>query len=272
MKNAVLVLIIIATVMLGMTIFQRSLIYLPHRGVVEPAKWHAADMQIVQLTTADHLINQAWYKPAKSNLPTIVYFHGNAGHLGYRVPLIKPYLSKGYGVLLLSYRGYANNQGSPTEQGLYNDARAAINFLRAKTIKPQCIVLYGESLGSGVAVQMASEYSIGALILQAPYTSLVDMAIQHYFFYPAKWLLWDKFDSYSKIKQIKAPLLIMHGSADRIVPIKQSQRLFSRANFPKQAKYFANNGHNDLNADKLSVTVTKFLSQHLACTELMTPQ
>src|SRR5690606_32604813 len=146
-------------------------------------------MAVVSLVTADNLALQAWYRaPLLNDLPTIVYFHGNAGHIGHRAFLVKPYLDQGFGVLLLTYRGYSGNPGTPTEEGLYQDGRAAIEFLRRKEGSERCLVVHGTSIGAAVAVQMALEYPIEGLILQSPFTSLPDVGKYHYPFLPVAWL------------------------------------------------------------------------------------
>lgn len=230
--------------MIIMYLLQRHLIYFPAREVPSRQLFHANDMDLVQLHTDDGLVLNAWYKSALAHKPTIVYLHGNAGHIGYRMPLARQFLVAGFGVLLVDYRGYGGNTGRPSENGLYKDGRAAVNFLQQKGTKPGNIILYGESLGSGVATQLATEFPVCALILQSPYTSLKDVGRYHY-----PWILippWDKYNSLSRIGKIKMPLLILHGKEDEIVPFSLGLQLFEQAKEPKKMIGLEHKGHNNL--------------------------
>jgi len=227
---------------------QRQLIYFPSGSQIPtPIAAGVPEMQVVDLHTKDGLTLQAWYSRAtQPTKPTVVYFHGNAGHIGHRASIIKPFLKAGYGVLLVTYRGYSGNPGKPSEKGLYEDGRAAIKFLTKKKVPQHCLVLYGESVGTAVAVQMATEYPVGAIVLQAPFTSLVDVAKFHYPFFPVKWLLKDRFASVEKVKNVHAPVFILHGSNDSIIPPVLSRQLLRAFKRPKQADYIPDTGHNDL--------------------------
>lgn len=245
-------------------LYQRKMIYFPDTVEAKPALSGAPEMQVIQLKTKDGLNLKSWYAPPKDkHKPVLLYFHGNAGQIRDRVFFIKPYLRQGYGVLLLGYRGYGGNPGSPTEQGLYHDGRAAMDYLIKNGNSPKCIVLFGESLGSGVAIQMALEYDIAALVLQSPYTSLGDVAQYHYFYLPAKWFVRDKFHSISKIKKVHSPLLIIHGSKDKIIPAKMGRALLDAANTPKKGVFLAEKSHNDL--DNVAPLVISFLSTQKLC-------
>lgn len=241
-------------------LLQRHLIYFPEQETPSPIDAGVPEMQTIALQTDDGLTLTAWYHlSSQPYLPTLLYLHGNAGHIGYRSMLIKSYLNKGYGVLLLTYRGFSGNPGSPSEEGLYKDARAAIQFLHAKGISDTCIVLFGESLGCAVAVQMATEYNVGALILQSPFTSLVDIGRFHYPFLPVKWLIRDKFDSSVKINLIRCPVLIIEAENDNIVPPAFTQRLYEGISTPKKLLVIPNKGHNDLDEP---AAVIHFLQDH----------
>lgn len=250
-------------------VVQRRMVYLPSYGVPHPKAFRADDMQVVSFQTSDGLRLNAWYKPATRNKPTIVYFHGNGGHVGLRIPLIRPYLDNGYGVLLVSYRGYAGNPGWPSEQGLYRDGRASIRFLfEEEKVSPRCLIIFGESLGSGVAVQMATEYqAASALILESPYTTLPELASHHYPYLPVHWMLKDRFNSYEKIKNIRIPVLVVHGEKDKVVPVEFGKKLFTVINDPKQAHYFENAGHEDLPIEELTSTVINFVDRYVDCVQ-----
>lgn len=203
-------------------------------------------MEEVQIKTSDGLTLLSWYKPAKNGYPTLMYLQGNMGHIGYRISLIRPYLRQGYGVLLLGYRGYGGNPGKPSKPGLLEDSKAGWEFLRSQSMPSSCIVIYGESLGTGPAIQLASEHEAAALILYAPYTSLVELGNHHYPFLPINWLLKDRFDSLSKIAAVHAPILIAVAENDYVVPLRFGTTLFKAANNPKQFVMFPDLGHNDM--------------------------
>lgn len=254
--------IVIFIILLLVYIFQRHLIYFPALDTPTRQAFDAEDMQSITLTTSDSVNLNAWYKPATDGKPTILYLHGNAGHIGHRMYLARQFMSQGLGILLLDYRGYGGNKGRPTEEGLYQDGRAAVYFLRHHAIENNQLILYGESLGTGIAIKLATEFPICALILQSPYTSLKAVASHHYpfLFIPPQ----DKYDSLSRIKQINTHLLILHGKKDNIVPYSLGHELFEQANEPKQWVEFPDRGHNDLWDTKFIETVNHFIGQ-LSC-------
>jgi hypothetical protein len=177
--------------------------------------------------------------------------HGNAGNVAHRAEKVRPFMDQGYGVLLVGYRGYGGNPGAPSEEGLYHDAEAALAFLAAHNVGPDRQILYGESLGSGVAVEMAQRRAaagapVAGVVLEAPYTSMPAAAAHHYPFVPASSLIIDKYDSLAKIEQINAPLYIFHGDQDIIVPQSLGRDLFDAADTPKRAQWIDGAGHNDL--------------------------
>jgi len=228
-------------------LFQRSLMYHPSSAHLDPAAFGVAEMEIVKVETADGLSLTAWYRaPQNDDAPTLLYLHGNAGHIGYRAGKVRPYLEAGYGVLLLSYRGYGTNHGYPTEQNLYKDGQAALAFLADKQIPIFKTIIYGESLGAGVAVEIAQNKAIFGLVLEAPFSSMVDAASHHFKFFPAALIVRDKYDSLSKISNIKAPVLILHGLKDRTVPAHLGRKLYDAAPSPKEFYEFPEAGHNNL--------------------------
>ncbi len=245
-------------------LMQRQFIYYPKSGEISPEHYGLPSVELIKLKTSDGIHLSAWYSPAREkSMPTIVYFHGNYGHMGYRASIIEPYIHAGYGVLLLSYRGYSGSTGKPSEKGLYNDGRAAINYLISQGINAQCLALYGVSLGSGVAVQMATEYDVGALILQSSFTSLVDVGKKHYFFFPVSLILKDRYESDKKIAMIKAPKLFIHGAQDNIIPLSFGRRLYDLASQPKEMLVYPKAGHNFL--PDSSAAVIKFLDKYNIC-------
>lgn len=246
LKNILLAIGIYAVIVLALFLLQRFIIYKPSQDISNPKNWHVADMQEVYLKTSDDLKLLSWYKPAEKGKITMIYFQGNAGHIGNRGILIRPYLDQGIGVLLVGYRGYGGNPGDPSEAGFYNDAIAAWKFIKAQHIANNCIVIYGESIGSGPAVELASNHKDVAVILQSPPSSLVELGKYHYPIFPINALLKDRYENIKKINKISAPLLILIGGVDTIVPAKLSIILFNQANQPKKMLIYNGIDHNEL--------------------------
>jgi fermentation-respiration switch protein FrsA (DUF1100 family) len=240
---------------------QRKFIYFPLR-VKPQIPYSLPNMSTIPLRTKDGVDIYGWYQPASlKEKPTLLILHGNAGNIAMRIPIASYFIHKGYGVFLLEYRGYGGNTGYPTEKGLYQDGQAAINFLQEKS---QSVVLYGESLGTGVAVQLATQNRICAVILQSPYTSLTALARVHY---PLLFLgPWDTYDSLSYIQKVKAPVLILHGTLDPIVPYVQGETLFKAVHSPKKLITLEGYGHNNLWTTSFFDTIDNFLLDN--CTSL----
>ena len=244
-------------------VFQRSILYLPNRNMGAPSAYDLYNMGSLALQTNDEVMITAWYSPPPSGERTVlVYFQGNAGHLGDRKNKLAGFIAQKFGVLALSYRGYGNSKGSPTEQGLYNDARAVIEYLAHNGTAVEDIVLYGESLGTGVAVQMATEYPIKALILEAPYTSISQRAQEIYFFLPIQMLLKDHFNSLEKISTVRAPLMILHGEEDTTIPPSHGRQLLQAATVEKEGHFFPEIGHNNFNLARIISLTTDFIKRH----------
>jgi fermentation-respiration switch protein FrsA (DUF1100 family) len=218
--------------------------------------------EIVCLTTADGLNLRSWYfRAARAGAPTVLYFHGNAGDIGNHLPFSKFLIEAGYGLLALEYRGYGGNPGSPDEPGLLADGRAAFGFLKAQGIPDSGIVLFGESLGTGVAVQLAAEHPVKAMILRSPYTSIAEVAAIQLPYIPARWLVRDRFDSLAKIDRNKAPLFIFHGANDTLIPLALGRALFEAAPEPKTWLTVDGVGHNDVQTPEAERAVLDFLAQ-----------
>lgn len=263
-KSIRILLIVLVVSILFVYFFQRLMIYFPFLDRPIPKEWGAADMQEIELKTADGLLVTSWYKPAQVGHATFIYLQGNAGHIGFRMPVVRPYLNKGYGVLLLGYRGYGGNQGYPSEQGLYKDLLAGWQFLQNQKIPGPCIVLIGESLGTGLAVQFASEHQIGAVVLLSPYTSLVDVGKFHYPFFPVDLLLKDRYESLNKIASVKAPLFILVAENDVIVPAKFGETLYQAAHSPKELFVYPGVSHDAL-PGLVQDKIMSFVEKYVAC-------
>jgi fermentation-respiration switch protein FrsA (DUF1100 family) len=197
------------------------------------------------LATADGEKVIVWHVPAKPGHAVVLYFHGNGDYLAGFFGRFRDIIADGVGVVALSYRGYAGSSGKPSERGLLADAAAAYAFTTAR-YRADRIVAWGFSLGSGVAVALAAEQPVGRIILEAPYTSIADVAAAVFWFAPVRWLIRDQFRSDQCIARVTAPLLIMHGARDPTIPIGFGERLFALAHQPKQFVRFSEGGHNDL--------------------------
>ena len=214
---------------------QRSLTYYPDRTRPTPAEAGVPELAPVTLKTGDGLALLAWHAPPRADgAPSLLYFHGNAGHIGMRGFKVRAYLNAGLGVLLATWRGYSGNPGTPTEAGLYADGRAARAFLRASGAGDERQILYGESLGTGVAVHLAREAAPAALVLEAPFSSIADIAAGRFPLLPVGPLIVDRFDSAAKIGKVGAPLLIVD-RFDSPIPVRLARKV--RAREPKQAVF-----------------------------------
>jgi len=188
----------------------------------------------ITLHTADGLALAAWYKPPAPGKPTLLYLHGNAGNLMGRIGRVQFFAQPGWGELFLEYRGYGGNPGTPSEDGLNQDALAALAYLATQNIPSTRVVLYGESLGTGVAVRLATEKPVAAVILDSPYTSVADVAQDRYWYLPAKALIKNHFELLARIDAIDAPLLVLQGDEDDVVPPAMGRAVYAAAQPPKQ--------------------------------------
>jgi uncharacterized protein len=242
-----------------MYVFQRALMYFPDRVRTPPVAAGLPQAQEVMFASADGENLIAWHVPAQGNKPVVIYFHGNAGALDLRAGRFKWLIADGTGLVALSYRGYGGSTGKPSETGLIKDAAAAYDFTVARN-PAERIVLWGESLGTGVAVALAAERKVCAVILDAPFTSIADVGAAAYPFVPVRWCIKDSFNSDRRIHRLKAPLLVLHGELDRIVPIAFGEKLFALANEPKQMVRFPRGGHVDLDDHGAAAWVREFLA------------
>jgi hypothetical protein len=243
-----------------MYVFQRALMYFPDSARTPPAAAGLPEAQEVTLTSADGEKLVAWHVAPRGTKPLVIYFQGNAGALDLRAGRFKWLIADGTGLLALSYRGYGGSTGKPSEAGLIQDATAAYDFAIARHLAGR-IVLWGESLGTGVAVALAAERTVAGIILDAPFTSTADVGAAAYPFAPVRWLIKDAFHSDERILRVKAPLLVLHGELDRIVPIAFGERLFALAKEPKRMVRFPLGGHVDLDDHGAEAAVRGFLDE-----------
>ena len=216
--------------------FQRNLLYHPsvnnylkNQVINEPA-----EIEKVKITTEDKIELLGWFYNKNINkFKTILFFHGNAGSLENRTYKLNHFKDLKVNFLIIAWRGFSGNKGQPNEINLYKDAESAIKWLKTKGINEKNIILYGESLGTGVAVEVAQNKKYAGVILESPFTSMVNMGRKYYPFFPVRFLLKDKFESYKKINKISVPILIMHGEVDKIVPYAMGKKMYELANEPK---------------------------------------
>ena len=216
--------------------FQRNLLYHPsiNNYLKNDQASQPTDIEEVKIITKDKIYLTGWFytNNIESN-KTILFLHGNAGSLENRTYKLNHFKDLNLNFLIIAWRGFNGNEGSPNELGLYEDAKSAISWLKERGIKEKNIVLYGESLGTAVAVEVAQNKNYGGLILESPFTSMVNMGKKYYPFLPIKYLLKDKFESNKKINKIKIPVLIIHGKVDKIVPYDMGKKMYELANEPK---------------------------------------
>ena len=223
--------------------FQRKLIYFPSKARPSLGNWRGIYTE-VQTQTEDHLRLTHWY--SKQGRPYIIVLHGNAGNIEGRAYRFKFLVDQGYSVLLVSYRGYGDNLGQPTESHLIADSTLALEWLfKQEGVHPEEVVLFGESLGSGVAIALATQYPVKGLILDGAYSSITEIGQSDFPFLPVRWLLKDTWDSQSRIKKVQAPILFIHSKKDSIVPFRFGQKLFQAANEPKRYVWLEHSGHDD---------------------------
>ncbi|MFM7344840.1 MAG: alpha/beta hydrolase [Tagaea sp.] len=251
---AALALGVYALVVGAMYLGQRSFIYHPSPIPIDADKMRAGGYAPIAVRTADGLELTAWRRPGDPGKPTIVLFHGNSQDASWRVDIAAQAARHGYAVVLATYRGFGGNPGTPSEEGLYDDARATLD---ASGDGP--LVLWGESLGTGVAVKMAAERRVAGVILQSPYTSVAERAGEVMWWLPARFLVKDRFDSIARIASINAPLLIVHGTHDAVIPIRHGRALFAAALEPKRFVELPDRGHNEMHGPEFEAAVRKFL-------------
>lgn len=225
---------------------QRRLMYFPDRARTPPASIGLTTVQEIVLAAPDGAKLIHWWGKAKAGKATILYFHGNGGALADRAPRFERFMGEGWGVLMMSYRGYGGSDGSPTEVDNVADALRAYDYLVAQGVGALDIVLYGESLGTGVAAQVATQRPASGLILEAPYTSTVAVGALQYPFLPIAAAMKDRYETDKHIVNVRIPLLVLHGSKDAIIPVSMGQALLRLANEPKHMVEFPDGGHSDL--------------------------
>ncbi len=240
---------------------QRNLLYHPSENNYLNEKANFVYEEVYIPSTENNL--KGWFH--KKNLTknkTLVFFHGNAGSLEnriYKLNLIKDF---DLNFLIIAYRGFSGNKGKPTEKGLYEDALSALKWLKNNhSIKDKDIIIYGESLGTSISIEVSQNKKYSGIILESPFTSMTDAAKHYYPYLPVSLLLKDKYDSIEKIKNINIPILVMHGKKDKIIPFEMGKKIFESANQPKFF-YSPDNDDHMMNYDEnLLKTIRSFLEK-----------
>ena len=256
--------IIIAYLLLLIFIYyyQRNLLYHPSENNYQNDKAQF-NYEEVFIKVDDKIKLKSWIiEKDLKKFKTLVFFHGNAGDLSNRIYKLNELNKLEINILIISWRGFSGNEGFPTEQNLYKDAEAAIKWLNSKEIPSNKIILYGESLGTGVAVEIGKKNIFNSIILESPFTSMENAAKIYYPYLPVKLILKDKYDSINKIKIIKTPILIMHGMKDDIVPFSMGKELFNKANNPKYSYFTSNDDHMMEFNDQIMKIIKNFIYKY----------
>ena len=253
------ILIIYASVLIVLFIFQRNLMYHPNENNYFGDKLEV-EIEKVKITTSDNLNLLGWFhnKDLKK-FKTIVYFHGNAGSLDNRIYKLNYFKNMDVNFLIIAWRGFSGNKGKPSEKGLYEDGKSTIKFLKNLGVTEKDIIIYGESLGTGIATEIAQNRKLGGLILETPFTSMIEAAKNFYPYIPVGLLLKDKYKNDKKIKNINIPILVMHGEADQIVPFWMGKKIYEIANQPKYSYFTKYDDHMMEFDKKLVLTLKTFI-------------
>jgi fermentation-respiration switch protein FrsA (DUF1100 family) len=224
----------------------RWFIYFPDPARVAPRAAGLTGVEEIEITTADGIKLVAWHAPAQGEGPTVLYFHGNAANAANRARKIEMIRETGFGVFYLNNRGYGGSGGHPTERSNVADALAAYEHLTGLGVPAGRIVAFGESLGTGQAIRLAAQRPVGAVVLEAPLTSTLDVAQPSFFWLPLRLLVTDTYSNERNICAVPAPVLVLHGERDGVIPVEMGRRVFRAANEPKRIELFALGSHSDL--------------------------
>ncbi|MGO8841177.1 MAG: alpha/beta hydrolase [Methyloceanibacter sp.] len=235
-----------AIICIGAWVLHRYFIYMPDTKRTAPKDVGLASVKEITFKGRGGVTLIAWYLPARGRKPTLLYFTGNSGSAANRARKIETIAANGYGVFMLNYRRYGGSGGWPTEANNVADASAAFDYLRALGVPAREIVAYGESLGTAVATRLALQRPVRALVLEAPFTSVVDVGLQVWWFLPLRLIVTDQYRTIDRIGSVRVPLLIVHGARDSLIPVTQARQIYAAANQPKSLAILRRGAHNDL--------------------------
>jgi uncharacterized protein len=241
---------LLIAIILGFVLWLRwsepHMLYHPIRRIEQTPDQFGLKYEDVTLTTSDGVRLNGWFLPCGHDARlTILFLHGNAGNISHRLEKLNALHDLGVDTLIIDYRGYGRSEGKPNEEGTYRDAQAAYDYLtQQRKIAPRSVVVYGESLGTAVAADLAHKVEVGGLVFEEGFTSTGDVGQRMFPFLPVRWLVRNKYDTLSKMPRINAPLLIFHSRDDEVFPMRHAQRLLAAANGPKQFVELRG-GHND---------------------------
>jgi len=253
------IIVIYSSLLVILFIFQRNLMYHPQENNYFGDKLKV-EIEKVNITTIDNINLLGWFhKKDLNKFKTIIYFHGNAGTLDNRIHKLNHFKDMDVNFLIIAWRGFSGNQGSPSEKGLYIDGQSAINWALKQGVIEEDIILYGESLGTGIATELAQHKNFAGVILETPFTSMINAAKNFYPYIPVNLLLKDRFENFKKIKNINSPVLIMHGEQDTIVPFTMGKTIYQLANEPKYSYFTKHDDHMMVYDEPMIKTLKNFI-------------
>ena len=243
LKIIIGILVIYTSLLLLLFIFQRNLMYHPDENNYSGDKLEV-DIKKVKINTSDGLDLLGWFhKKDLKRFKTIIYFHGNAGKLENRIHKLNHFKDMDVNFLIIAWRGFSGNDGKPSEENLYIDGNSSIKWLKNLGLSEKDIIIYGESLGTGIATEIAKNNNFAGLVLETPFTSMIEAAKNFYPYIPVRILLRDKYENDKKIKNINIPVFVMHGEADQIVPFWMGKKIYEMANQPKYSYFTEYDDH-----------------------------
>ena len=259
LNSFLILLIFYISVVVFLFFYQRKLLYHPSENnyLDETKLNHKIEKTFIQ--SKGKLVS--WYFKKNPKFKTILFFHGNAGKLDNRVYKLNELSKLDLNYLIVAYRGFSGNTGKPTESGLYEDANSAKIWLNKNGVKDKDIIIYGESLGTAVAVDLASRFKFSGIILESPFTSMLDLAQKYYPIFPVKIILKDRYESRNKLNEIKSPVLVMHGKKDKIVPFYMGEKMFEILSTPKFSYFNDEDDHMMEYNEDLIASIKNFLEK-----------
>ena len=260
LKFLIIIGFVYLSILIFLFVFQRNILFVPDRSTPRLTETNVSEMSEVSIETTDGLSLTSWFYRGKVEKPLIIYFQGNAGNISDRDYKARFLIDNDYSVLLLGYRGYGGNKGQPSEEGLSKDGEAALEFAKRENFEASNIILYGESLGTGVVVDLGTLTKFKGIVLEAPYTSIEALAKKRYWFVPVRYLLKDKFDSISKVSQLTSPTLVLHGDSDQVIDLDYGKQLYDAIPQPKNFAAFHGGGHSNLFDFGAGIEILSFIN------------